>query len=107
MDLTPSETIDIDDITNQGEFEIVKSSMAKNVNQYDGFEEFYVDVTVTLVIRQRSLFFVLDTIVPFILLSVLMVFTFQLRIDKNLGLRIVVGLAAFLVFCTFLWHETG
>lgn len=81
--------------------------MIKSVNQYACCEEAYVDITVTLVIRWRNLFYVLDTVIPFIFMSFFVVMSFQLRIDKNLGLRVVLGITTFLVFSTYLWYETG
>lgn len=102
-----SENIEVDKFANNGEWEVVDTSISRKTSVNGCCAEPTVEIIATIVIRRMTLYYVLDTIIPFILLSFLTVMMFQLRVDQNLGLRIFVGLTAFVVFCVYFWQETG
>ncbi|KAM9825030.1 neuronal acetylcholine receptor subunit alpha-7-like isoform 1-T1 [Syngnathus typhle] len=93
LDLTMSEAV-ISEYVPNGEWELVEVSGKKNSRIYECCEEPYSDVTYTIVMRRRSLFYLLHVFIPCILISILALFVFLLPADS--GEKITLGVAVML-----------
>ncbi|XP_037103164.1 neuronal acetylcholine receptor subunit alpha-7-like [Syngnathus acus] len=93
LDLTMSEAV-ISEYVPNGEWELVEVSGKKNSRIYECCEEPYSDVTYTIVMRRRTLFYVVHLLIPSILISILALFVFLLPADS--GEKITLGVAVML-----------
>lgn len=70
-------------------FRLTVVSGKKNNRIYDCCTEPYPDVTYTIVMRRRTLFYVLNLLIPCMLISILALFVFLLPADS--GEKITLG----------------
>ncbi|KAM8876743.1 neuronal acetylcholine receptor subunit alpha-7-like [Synchiropus picturatus] len=90
----------LSDYTENNEWSLVGTSEKMTTTYYPCCPEPYPDVTYTLVLRRRSLFYGLNLIIPCILLSTLAVVVFLLPVDS--GAKIPLGVTVLLCFMVLL-----
>ncbi|XP_061133216.1 neuronal acetylcholine receptor subunit alpha-7-like [Syngnathus typhle] len=91
---------DISEYVPNGEWDLVVVSGKKNSRTYDCCEEPYPDVTYTIVMRRRTLFYVVRLLIPSILISILALFVFLLPADS--GQKISLGITVMLSQIVFM-----
>nr|XP_057945340.1 neuronal acetylcholine receptor subunit alpha-7a isoform X2 [Doryrhamphus excisus] len=93
VDLTMSEA-DISNYVANVEWDLVEVSGKKNDHIYECCPEPYPDVTYTIVIRRRTLYYGLNLLLPCVLISILAMLVFLLPADS--GEKISLGMTALL-----------
>ena len=64
-----NETLNPDDFQDNGEWQLIDSFYTRNVLKYDCCPEPYIDITVTIKIRRRTLYYFSNFIGPCVLIS--------------------------------------
>ncbi|XP_077418972.1 neuronal acetylcholine receptor subunit alpha-7-like [Vanacampus margaritifer] len=111
LDLTMIEA-DISEYIPNGEWELVVVSGKKNERSYVCCpDQSYPDVTYTIVMRRRTLFYLLHLIIPCILISILALLVFLLPADSgekiSLGITVLLSLVVFLLLVAELIPATS
>ncbi|XP_077419909.1 neuronal acetylcholine receptor subunit alpha-7-like [Vanacampus margaritifer] len=95
LDLTMTEA-HLSEYVPNGEWDLVGVTGKKNNRTYECFPEPYIDVTYTIVMRRRTLFYVVCLIIPCILISILALLVFLLPADSgekiSLGITVMLSL---------------
>ncbi|XP_026275059.1 neuronal acetylcholine receptor subunit alpha-7 isoform X1 [Frankliniella occidentalis] len=98
--LNSEEGGDLSDFITNGEWYLLGMPGKKNVNMYACCPEPYVDVTFTIQIRRRTLYYFFNLIVPCVLISSMALLGFTLPPDSGekltLGVTILLSLTVFL-----------
>ncbi|KAK0047763.1 neuronal acetylcholine receptor subunit alpha-7-like isoform X1 [Biomphalaria pfeifferi] len=84
-----------------GEWILIGVPVQRNVKRYDCCPEFYIDLTFTIHIRRRTLYYGFNIIIPCVLISTLTLLLFILPPDAgekiSLGVTILLSLMVFLL----------
>lgn len=105
LDLAPkSDTADLQKYTSNGQWTLVSVNATRNVVKYSCCKYPYVDITFSVHIRRRPLFYVHNLILPCILLATLTVFSFTLPPGSGeriaLVITLLLGLTVYMLIFT-------
>ncbi|CAN9506577.1 unnamed protein product [Ophioblennius macclurei] len=102
---------DINDYTANGEWDLVEVPGKKNERFYECCTEPYPDVTFTLVMRRRTLYYGLNLLVPCVLISTLALLVFLLPADSgekiSLGITVLLSLTVFMLLVAEIMPATS
>ena len=97
-------TADLSKYTVSGEWELIAVPSARNVVKYSCCPDPYIDVTYTIHVRRKVLFYLTNLILPCVVLAVLTVFSFNLPPESgeriSLVITILLGLTVFMLVFT-------
>ena len=97
-------TSDLSKYTVSGEWQLVSVPAKRNIIKYSCCPDPYIDVTYTVIVRRKVLFYLTNLILPCIVLAVLTVFSFYLPPESgeriSLVITILLGLTVFLLVFT-------
>ncbi|BFY97102.1 hypothetical protein BsWGS_00141 [Bradybaena similaris] len=92
---------DITDFIRNGEWMLIAVPVRRNILEYECCPEFYIDLTFTIHIRRRTLYYGFNIIIPCVLISSLTLLLFILPPDAgekiSLGVTILLSLMVFLL----------
>ncbi|RNA37099.1 Cation transporter family [Brachionus plicatilis] len=91
-----SENIDLSNYVPNGEWDLVRTYCVRRVVYYPCCREPFPDVTFTLIIRRKVLYFTVNVILPCLMLSALTVLVFVIPSDS--GDKVTLGITVFLAF---------
>ncbi|TMS13267.1 neuronal acetylcholine receptor subunit alpha-7 [Larimichthys crocea] len=110
MDLELLEA-DISGYTANGEWDLVEVTGQKNQRIYDCCLEPYPDITYTMVMRRRTLFYGLNLLIPCVLISTLALLVFLLPADSgekiSLGITVLLSLTVFMLLVAEIMPATS
>jgi nicotinic acetylcholine receptor len=92
--------IDLTEFVSNGEWELVGVKSVRNELYYTCCPEPFPDVTFTLHIRRRTLYYTYNVLIPCIMLSILTLLGFWMRPDS--GEKVTLGLTVLLAFSVFM-----
>ncbi|XP_074650363.1 neuronal acetylcholine receptor subunit alpha-10-like [Tubulanus polymorphus] len=95
-----SQDVDLSNYVFSGEWELLNIKVIRNEVKYACCEEPYPDVTFTVVIRRRTLYYLFNIIFPCLWLTVLSLLSFWLPPDS--GEKITLGITVLLAFSVFM-----
>ena len=99
-----SHTADLSKYTVSGEWDLVAVPVKRNVVKYSCCPDPYIDVTFTVHVRRKVLFYLTNLILPCVVLAVLTVFSFYLPPESgervSLVITILLGLTVFMLVFT-------
>ncbi|XP_041791344.1 neuronal acetylcholine receptor subunit alpha-7-like [Chelmon rostratus] len=102
---------DITSYTPNGEWDLLEVPGRKNQRYYDCCEEPYPDVTFTLVMRRRTLYYGLNLLIPCVLISILALLVFLLPADSgekiSLGITVLLSLTVFMLLVAEIMPPTS
>ncbi|XP_008302876.1 neuronal acetylcholine receptor subunit alpha-7 [Stegastes partitus] len=102
---------DITDYIANGEWDLVEVPGRKNEHIYECCEEPYPDVTFTVVMRRRTLYYGLNLLIPCILISTLALLVFLLPADSgekiSLGITVLLSLTVFMLLVAEIMPATS
>ncbi|XP_040053031.2 neuronal acetylcholine receptor subunit alpha-7a [Gasterosteus aculeatus] len=94
-----------------GEWDLVEIKGQRNEHTYVCCEEPYPDITYTLVMRRRTLFYGLNLLLPCVLISTLALLVFLLPADSgekiSLGITVLLSLAVFMLLVAEIMPATS
>lgn len=90
---------------NSAEWAMVTTSVQKNVKKYNCCPNPFVDITYTLTIDRRAMYYIFNAVVPCLIQMIIILFTFFLPPDS--GERIGVVITVLLVFAVYLEVISG
>lgn len=98
------DSADISKYTVSGEWELLDAPLKRNVVTYSCCPHPFIDITYTIHVKRRVLFYMMNLIVPCIVLAVLTVFSFYLPPESGermgLVITILLGLTVFMMVFT-------
>lgn len=110
LDLKMLET-DITSYIANGEWDLVEVPGRKNDRFYECCEEPYPDVTFTVVMRRRTLYYGLNLLIPCVLISTLALLVFLLPADSgekiSLGITVLLSLTVFMLLVAEIMPATS
>ncbi|XP_047437084.1 neuronal acetylcholine receptor subunit alpha-7a [Mugil cephalus] len=110
LDLKMLEADTTDYIAN-GEWDLVEFPGRKNERFYECCEEPYTDITFTLVMRRRTLYYGLNLLIPCVLISTLALLVFLLPADSgekiSLGITVLLSLTVFMLLVAEIMPATS
>ncbi|CAG0885889.1 unnamed protein product [Darwinula stevensoni] len=92
--------VDLSNYIPNGEWELLQGFMTRNEIYYSCCREPFPDVTITLVIRRKTLYYMYNVVLPCIMMSVLTLLVFCLPPDS--GEKIALGVTVLLAFSVFM-----
>ena len=92
--------VDLSNYVPNGEWELLDAQIIRNVVYYSCCREPFPDVTVTLVIRRKTLYYMYNVVMPCMMMSVLTLLVFCLPPDS--GEKIALGVTVLLAFSVFM-----
>ncbi|XP_002740880.1 neuronal acetylcholine receptor subunit alpha-3-like [Saccoglossus kowalevskii] len=95
-----SDKIEQEDYWENGEWEIVETPVERHALKYPCCAEIYVDLTFTMVLHRKPLFYIVTLVLPCLLISVLTVFVFY--IPSDCGEKITLCISVLLALIVFL-----
>lgn len=99
-----SDTADLKKYTISGEWELEAVPATRNVVKYSCCPDPYIDVTYTIIVRRKVLFYLTNLILPCVVLAFLTVFSFYLPPESgeriSLVITILLGLTVFMLVFT-------
>ncbi|XP_072320784.1 neuronal acetylcholine receptor subunit alpha-7-like [Eucyclogobius newberryi] len=102
---------DLSDYTSNGEWDLVEVPGQKTDKKYPCCEEPYPDITYTVVMRRRTLFYGLNLLIPCILISTLAMLVFLLPADSgekiSLGITVLLSLTVFMLMVAEIMPATS
>lgn len=98
--LKRDQAIDLSNYVHNGEWELINVKIVRNVEYYSCCPEPYPDVTFTLHIRRRTLYYTYNVLVPCIMLSILTLLGFWMPPEG--GEKVTLGLTILLAFSVFM-----
>ncbi|XP_056268101.1 neuronal acetylcholine receptor subunit alpha-7-like [Pseudoliparis swirei] len=102
---------DVTDYIPNGEWDLVEVIGRKNNRSYECCEEPYPDVTYTLVMRRRTLYYGLNLLIPCVLISTLALLVFLLPADSgekiSLGITVLLSLTVFMLLVAEIMPATS
>ncbi|XP_068600523.1 neuronal acetylcholine receptor subunit alpha-7-like [Brachionichthys hirsutus] len=102
---------DITGYTANAEWELVEVPGQINQRSYDCCEDMYPEVTFTIVMRRRTLYYSLNLLVPSILISTLALLVFLLPADSgekiSLGITVLLSLTIFMMLVSGVMPATS
>ncbi|KAG7221755.1 hypothetical protein INR49_029138 [Caranx melampygus] len=110
LDLKMQEA-DISEYVANGEWDLVEVTGKKNERIYACCEEPYPDITFTLVLRRRTLYYGLNLLIPCVLISTLALLVFLLPADAgekiSLGITVLLSLTVFMLLVAEIMPATS
>jgi nicotinic acetylcholine receptor len=101
VDITNRSTdIDLTNYVFSGEWDLLQITLVRNEVRYACCIEPYPDVTFTVVMRRRTLFYIVNIILPCLWLTVLSLIVFWLPPDS--GEKVTLGITVLLAFSVFM-----
>lgn len=101
VDVTNRTTeVDMTNYVANGEWELVDTKIKRNVKYYPCCPEPFPDVTITIVMRRRTLYYVSNVVLPCMMMSALTLLVFRLPPDA--GEKIALGFTVLLAFSVFM-----
>jgi nicotinic acetylcholine receptor len=101
VDITNRSTdIDLSNYVFSGEWDLLQISHVRNEVRYACCIEPYPDVTFTVVMRRRTLFYIVNIILPCLWLTMLSLIVFWLPPDS--GEKVTLGITVLLAFSVFM-----
>ncbi|KAK9542383.1 hypothetical protein VZT92_000252 [Zoarces viviparus] len=102
---------DITDYIANGEWDLIEVVGQRNEHFYECCEEPYPDITFTLVMRRRTLFYGLNLLIPCVLISTLALLVFLLPADSgekiSLGITVLLSLTVFMLLVAEIMPATS
>ncbi|XP_068172485.1 neuronal acetylcholine receptor subunit alpha-7-like [Antennarius striatus] len=102
---------DITSYTPNGEWDLVEIPGRINQRSYDCCKETYPDITYTIVMRRRTVFYGLNLLLPCILISTLALLVFLLPADSgekiSLGITVLLSLTVFMLLVAEIMPATS
>ncbi|XP_028257594.1 neuronal acetylcholine receptor subunit alpha-7-like isoform X2 [Parambassis ranga] len=102
---------DISDYVANGEWDLVEVPGQKNERRYECCQEPYPDVTFTVVMRRRTLYYGLNLLIPCVLISTLALLVFLLPADSgekiSLGITVLLSLTVFMLLVAEIMPATS
>lgn len=102
---------DISGYISNGEWDLVEVPGEKHVTVYECCEEPYPDVTFTVVMRRRTLYYGLNLLIPCVLISTLALLVFLLPADSgekiSLGITVLLSLTVFMLLVAEIMPATS
>lgn len=95
-----SSTVDLSNYVYSGEWELIDILVVRNQVTYACCIEFFPDVTFTIIMRRRTLYYLFNIIFPCLWLTVLSLLGFWLPPDS--GEKITLGITVLLAFSVFM-----
>lgn len=99
--LNRSNTVDLSRFVENGEWELISTHAVRNNVYYTCCPEPFPDVTITLHIRRRTIYYIYNVIIPSIMLSSLALLGFWINPDSGekvtLGLTVLLALSVFML----------
>lgn len=99
--LNRSNTVDLSRFVQNGEWELIRTYGVRNNVYYTCCPEPFPDVTITLHIRRRTIYYMYNVIIPSIMLSSLALLGFWINPDSGekvtLGLTVLLALSVFML----------
>ncbi|CAL8129179.1 unnamed protein product [Orchesella dallaii] len=95
-----TDEIDLKNYVKNGEWDLLRADINRNVMVYSCCTEPFPDVTITLVIRRKTLYYIYNIVLPCMMLSVLTLLVFCLPPDS--GEKIALGITVLLAFSVFM-----
>jgi nicotinic acetylcholine receptor len=95
-----SEAVDMGAYITNGEWKIVGTKIIRNEVMYPIGSEIYPDVTVTIVISRRVLYYIINIIFPCVWLNVLSLLAFCIPPDS--GEKVTLGITVLLSYSVFM-----
>ncbi|ODM98991.1 Neuronal acetylcholine receptor subunit alpha-10 [Orchesella cincta] len=95
-----TDEIDLNNYVKNGEWDLLRADIMRNVVVYPCCTEPFPDVTITLVIRRKTLYYIYNIVLPCMMLSVLTLLVFCLPPDS--GEKIALGITVLLAFSVFM-----
>lgn len=92
--------VDLSNYVPNGEWELLDAQIVRNVVYYSCCTEPFPDVTVTLTIRRKTLYYMYNVVMPCMMMSVLTLLVFCLPPDS--GEKIALGVTVLLAFSVFM-----
>ncbi|KAL4227278.1 hypothetical protein ACF0H5_012724 [Mactra antiquata] len=92
--------VDLSNYVNNGEWELLSITIVRNVVTYGCCDDPFPDVTFTIKIRRRILYYMYNVIFPCIMMSALTLLVFCLPPDS--GEKIALGITVLLAFSVFM-----
>nr|XP_042902633.1 neuronal acetylcholine receptor subunit alpha-2 isoform X2 [Parasteatoda tepidariorum] len=92
--------VDLSNYVPNGEWELLDARIVRNVVYYSCCVEPFPDVTITLVIRRKTLYYMYNVVMPCMMMSVLTLLVFCLPPDS--GEKIALGVTVLLAFSVFM-----
>ena len=98
------DTADVGEYIESGEWELKEASLVRNVVKYSCCPDPYVDITYTIHVKRKVLYYLSNLILPCVLLAALTVFTHCLPPESGermgLAITILLGLTVFMLLFT-------
>ncbi|KAJ0056734.1 hypothetical protein NL108_013281, partial [Boleophthalmus pectinirostris] len=102
---------DLSGYTSNGEWDLVEVPGEKTDKKYPCCEEPYPDITYTVVMRRRTLYYGLNLLIPCILISTLALLVFLLPADSgekiSLGITVLLSLTVFMLLVAEIMPATS
>lgn len=99
--LTQESEGDTSDFIRNGEWELIGMPATRNVDTYECCPQFYIDITYTVHVKRRTLYYGFNIIIPCVLISLMSLLLFMLPPDSgekiSLGVTILLSLMVFLL----------
>ncbi|KAH9493854.1 hypothetical protein DERF_014582 [Dermatophagoides farinae] len=95
-----TQNVDLSNYVSNGEWDLISTSLIRNVVYYPCCFEPFPDVTITLVIRRKILYYMYNVIIPCIMMSLLTLLVFCLPPES--GEKIALGVTVLLAFSVFM-----
>jgi nicotinic acetylcholine receptor len=92
--------VDLTNYVANGEWDLIEAHLTRNVVYYSCCFEPFPDVTITVVIRRKILYYMYNVILPCMMMSVLTLLVFCLPPDS--GEKIALGVTVLLAFSVFM-----
>ncbi|XP_043217875.1 neuronal acetylcholine receptor subunit alpha-10-like [Amphibalanus amphitrite] len=95
-----TEQVDLTNYIPNGEWELLEARINRNVVYYSCCPEPFPDVTITLIIRRKTLFYMYNIVLPCMMMSVLTLLVFCMPPES--GEKIGLGVTVLLAFSVFM-----
>ena len=92
--------VDLSNYVSNGEWDLLDAQMVRNVMFYSCCPEPFPDVTVTITIRRKTLYYMYNVVFPCLMMSVLTLLVFRLPPDS--GEKVALGITVLLAFSVFM-----
>ncbi|XP_043241153.1 neuronal acetylcholine receptor subunit alpha-10-like [Amphibalanus amphitrite] len=95
-----TQEVDLSNYVPNGEWELLEARINRNVVYYSCCPEPFPDVTITLIIRRKTLFYMYNIVMPCMMMSVLTLLVFCMPPES--GEKISLGVTVLLAFSVFM-----
>ncbi|KAH9424986.1 hypothetical protein DERP_009210, partial [Dermatophagoides pteronyssinus] len=95
-----TQNVDLSNYVSNGEWDLIGTKLVRNVVYYPCCFEPFPDVTITIIIRRKILYYMYNVIIPCIMMSLLTLLVFCLPPES--GEKIALGVTVLLAFSVFM-----